>query len=118
MTTTNLNLEGHWILQSGIEPPLTPNTEKITAEFKDGEISGYGGCNWYNATYIVEALDQHSGKIHLQGGIVSTRRGGANLKQEGDYFNALEQVGEYNLTDEGLTLSYSSPWRYLFFIRQ
>jgi heat shock protein HslJ len=117
MTTTNANLEGNWILQSGVELPLAPNTE-ITAEFKDGKLSGYGGCNYYNTTYTVEPLDQHSGKIQLQGGIVSTRKGGANLKQEGEYFNALKQVGEYNLTDEDLTLSYSSPWRYLNFIRQ
>jgi hypothetical protein len=37
--------------------------------------------------------------------------------QESSYFQALEQVREYKLTDEGLILPYPSPSRYLLFIR-
>lgn len=117
MTTTNANLEGHWILKSGVGPLLLPNT-KITAEFKDGKLSGKGGCNQYNASYTVEPLDQTSGKIQIQG-ITSTEIfcGEEINAQEGSYFQALEQVSEYTLTDEGLVLPYPSPARYLLFTR-
>jgi heat shock protein HslJ len=53
---TQTNLEGHWILKSGVDPLPVPNT-KITAEFKDGKLNGSGGCNQYSASYTVEPLD-------------------------------------------------------------
>jgi heat shock protein HslJ len=118
MITTNANLEGQWILKSGIGTQLLPNTE-ITAEFKDGQINGSGGCNQYNASYTVEPLDQTSGKIQIQVQDFTRMSCGEEIDaQEREYFKALEQVREYTLTDEGLVLPYPSPWRYLLFIRQ
>jgi heat shock protein HslJ len=118
MTTPNANLEGHWILKAGIEPPLLPNT-KITAEFKDGKLSGSGGINQYSTSYTVESSDRASGKIKIEK-ITLTKIAGSEeiLAQESNYFQALERVREYSVTDEGLILSYTSPWRYLGFIRQ
>ena len=118
MTITNVSLEGHWILKSGVGVQLLPNTE-ITAEFKDGNLYGSGGINQYNASYTVESLDRTSGKIQIQG-IASSRAGGSDemLAQESEYFQALEQVREYDLTDESLSLPYPSPSRGLLFSRQ
>ncbi|MDJ0532378.1 MAG: META domain-containing protein [Xenococcaceae cyanobacterium MO_207.B15] len=111
-------LEGNWILKSGVGVQLLPNT-KITAEFKDGKLSGNGGCNQYFTGYTVEPLDKTSGKIQI-GNIASTRMFCSEEinSQESSYFQALEQVKNYKLTDEGLILPYPSPSRYLLFIRQ
>ncbi|MDJ0719618.1 MAG: META domain-containing protein [Prochloraceae cyanobacterium] len=115
---TQPNLEGDWILKSGIGTQLLPNT-KITAEFKDGKLNGNGGCNQYFSGYTVEPLDRTSGKIHI-GKIGSTLIFCSEEinAQESSYFQALEQVREYKLTDEGLILPYPSPSRYLLFTRQ
>ena len=113
-----LDLEGNWILKSGVGVQLLPNT-KITAEFKDGKLSGHGGCNQYFADYKVEKLDKTSGKIQI-GNIGSTKIFCSEEinAQERSYFQALEQVREYKLTDEGLILPYPSPSRFLLFTRQ
>jgi heat shock protein HslJ len=118
VTTTNATLEGQWLLKSGVGPQPLPDT-KITAEFMDGKLSGKGGCNQYNASFTVEPLDGTSGKIQIQG-IASTEMfcGDEINAQESSYFQALEQVREYRLTDEGLVLPYPSPARYLLFTRQ
>lgn len=114
---THASIEGNWILKSGVGVKLLPDT-KITAEFKDGKLSGNGGCNQYNASYQ-QPQDDGYGKIHI-GKIVSTKIfcGDGISEQESSYFQALEQVREYKLTDEGLVLPYPSPSRYLLFIRQ
>ena len=85
------NLEGNWILKSGVGTQLLPNT-KITAEFKDGKLNGSGGCNQYFASYTVEPLDQTSGKIQI-GEIASTQVfcGEEINAQESSYFQALKQ---------------------------
>jgi heat shock protein HslJ len=118
MTTKNANLEGSWILKAGVGAQLLPNT-KITAEFKDGKLSGSGGINQYSTSYTVEPPDRASGKIKIEK-ITLTKVEGSEeiLAQESNYFQALEQVREYSVTDRGLILSYTSPWRYLGFIRQ
>ena len=115
---TQTNLEGNWILKSGVGTQLLPNT-KITAEFKDGKLTGSGGCNQYFTGYKVEPLDETSGKIQI-GQIGSTKVfcGEEINAQESSYFQALEQVSEYKLTDEGLILPYPSPSRFLLFTRQ
>lgn len=115
---THANIEGKWILKSGVGVKLLPDT-KITAEFKDGKLSGHGSCNQYFAGYTVKPCDKTSGKIQI-GKIGSTLMScGEEIDaQEGSYFQALEQVKEYSLTDEGLVLPYPSPSRYLLFIRQ
>ena len=112
-----MKLEGKWILKSGVGVKLLPDT-KITAEFKDGKLSGNGGCNQYNASYK-QPQDDGYGKIHI-GEISSTKIfcGEEINAQESNYFKALEQVREYKLTDEGLVLPYPSPSRYLLFTRQ
>ncbi len=115
---TQTNLEGNWILKSGVGIQLLPNT-KITAEFKDGKLSGNGGCNQYFTGYKVESVDQSSGKIKI-GKIGSTLVFCSEEinAQESSYFQALEQVSEYSLTNEGLILPYPSPSRFLLFTRQ
>ncbi len=115
---TQTNIEGKWILKSGVGTRLLPNT-KITAEFKDGKLSGSGGCNQYFTGYTVKPCDKTSGQIQI-GKIGSTLRLCSEEidAQESSYFQALEQVSEYSLTDEGLILPYPSPSRFLLFTRQ
>ncbi len=118
MTTKNANLEGSWILKAGVGAQLLPNA-KITAEFKDGKLSGNGGINQYSSSYTVKPLDRTSGKIKIEKINLTNVVGSEEiLAQESNYFQVLEQVSEYSVTDEGLILSYTSPWRYLGFIRQ
>ncbi|MDJ0694522.1 META domain-containing protein [Mastigocoleus sp. MO_188.B34] len=114
---TQVSIEGKWILKSGIGAQLLPNT-KITAEFKGGRLSGNGGCNQYNASYQ-QPQDDGFGKIHI-GKIASTKIFCSEEinSQESSYFQALQQVREYELTDEDLIMPYPSPWRYLLFTRQ
>jgi heat shock protein HslJ len=108
------NLEGQWILKSGIEGQPVSDT-KFTAKFKDGKILGAGDNNRYGASYTVEPIDRTSGKIQIK--ITMLSRAGSS-EQEQEYIQALKQVSEYRLTDEGLTLTYSSPSRYLLFTQQ
>ena len=112
------SIEGKWILKSGVGVNLLPDT-KITAEFRDGKLTGHGSCNQYFAGYTVKPCDETSGKIQI-GQIGSTLMScGEEINaQESNYFKALEQVSKYNLTDESLILPYPSPSRYLLFIRQ
>jgi polar amino acid transport system substrate-binding protein len=46
-------LAGSWVLASLNGNTLVPDTH-ITASFKDGSVSGSGGCNTYSAGYVVD----------------------------------------------------------------
>ncbi|MDJ0694521.1 META domain-containing protein [Mastigocoleus sp. MO_188.B34] len=116
--STQVNIEGSWILKSGVETQILPNT-KITAEFNDGRISGSGGCNRYFSNYTVKPLDGSSGKIQIQNIASTLISCSVEIDtQERSYLNALQQVKEYKLTDEGLILTYPSASSYLLFTRQ
>jgi heat shock protein HslJ len=107
-----------WTLKSGLGPVSVPNTE-ITAEFNNGQLTGSGGCNQYGANYTAESISETSGKIQIQQ-IRATRKacGEAIDAQEQKYFQALEKVREYRLSDRGLVLPYPSPWRFLLFTQK
>jgi heat shock protein HslJ len=81
-------------------------TESITAEFgSDGALSGFAGCNTYNATY--ELSDD--GGIAITA-VSSTRMAceDALMTLEGQYLTALEKAATYTLSGDTLTLRDSS----------
>jgi heat shock protein HslJ len=113
------SLEGStWILKSGLGPTQVPDSE-ITMEFEDGYLGGSTGCNSYSAKYTLEPKDQTSGKIQMEPGPTTIRGCEGEIgEQEFKYFQALEKVKEYTLTDDSLVLPYPSPWRALVFTRK
>jgi heat shock protein HslJ len=80
-------------------------TESITAEFgSDGALSGFAGCNTYNATYELS-----DGGISITK-VSSTRMAceDAAMTLEGQYLTALEKAATYALSGDTLTLRDSS----------
>ena len=67
----------------------------VTATFRDGKISGSGGCNDYQAGYALE-----DGSMRIAPG-VATRKMCTQperlMEQEGAYFAALETVAAYRI---------------------
>ncbi len=80
----------------------TANTELVTAVFSEGTVSGFGGCNSYNATYKVE------GDRITFGPAASTRQLCARpeglMEQEQHFFAALERVRAFSVTPGTLDL--------------
>ena len=77
-------------------------TEAITAEFgSDGTLSGFAGCNNYNATYALTADDA----ISITG-ISTTRMACAEpaMTVESQYLAALERAAAYELSGDTLRL--------------
>jgi heat shock protein HslJ len=100
-------LEGvQWSLVSyadktGNQAEVLPET-RITAQFKDGRISGTGGCNAYSAPY--EAKD---GKISVGSGISTMMMCSpqAVMDQESAYLKALRAAAGYKIVGDRLTIS-------------
>jgi heat shock protein HslJ len=91
-------LSGNWNLVSLIGSPLAPNTA-ITASFNNGQLSGSGGCNTYNASYST------SGNSISIGFPTATQMFCEDyiIQQESIYFNSLASAASYQLS--GSTLS-------------
>ncbi len=80
---------------------LLPDTQ-ISAEFKDGNISGLGGCNNYHG-----AFKQDGEKLSF-GPLAATKMACLEpiglLEQESAYLGALARVASYNINGNRLTL--------------
>jgi heat shock protein HslJ len=79
---------------------LVPNTE-ITLDFKDGQATGFAGCNRYFADYTETA----EGILQI-GPAASTMMACSeeNMQQEIDYLAALAAVESFTLEGETLTI--------------
>ena len=80
----------------------TAATETVTADFgSDGALSGFAGCNTYNATYALSGDDG----ISITG-IATTRKACEDeaMTLESQYLAALEQTATYTISGETLTL--------------
>ncbi len=120
--TEQLGLDGtSWILEifkdgQGVLVNLIEGTQ-ITAAFdRDGNLSGFGGCNEYNAT-----LNTYANNISF-GPIITTQMTCPEpegvMDQESQYFTAIEQAKTYRNygialeifdVEGGLLASYLSP---------
>lgn len=74
------------------------NKEKLpTIEFKDGRLSGHGGCNRYNGQYKLE------GNVLKVGPVMSTRMACDFMAGEAKFLKALD--GDVKLVVDGNTLN-------------
>ncbi len=99
--TVNAGLEGVlWQLESSLEEA------PITAEFDKGKLTGSTGCNEYSATYEVSGNATH-GSIEFSD-ITATRRVCEEIimAQETQYLMNLEQVTDFRVSGDELTLRY------------
>jgi heat shock protein HslJ len=107
-----------WTLVSfGIADAENPIVEgsAITLEFKaDGQAGGSGGCNSYGGAYQVQGNTLSFSQIN------STLMACADekmMQQEQQYFQALESAGQFELTDDHLTISYNNGQAVLNFVK-
>lgn len=76
-------------------------TERISAEFVDGIISGSAGCNSYTGGYVVDGESIEIGQL------VSTEMfcdDDELMAQEAEYLQALEKAEAYSIRDDSLEL--------------
>ena len=99
--TVNANLEGtDWILSNTL-----PGTS-ISLQFANGNLSGFAGCNSYNAGYTTTLAAGPTNSISV-GPITST---GAlcdepTMTQEGGYLTNLQSASQYTISGTTLTLT-------------
>jgi heat shock protein HslJ len=114
---------GKWILttmaaQNGTAP-LQPTTE-ITLVFNaDGNLTGYGGCNNYFASYVLTGILEKSGHGINVGPLVSTKKY-CNLtaQQETTYLQILQNIVAYSVNINQLTLTDKSENVLMFKVAQ
>jgi heat shock protein HslJ len=97
----NANLEGtDWILQKTI-----PGTS-ISLNFRNGNLSGFAGCNNYNASYATTLAAGNSNAISV--GAVSSSGAfctEAIMNQEQGYLGSLQSASGYTINGNKLTLT-------------
>ena len=89
---------------------MVAGAEAITAEFRDGTISGNGGCNRYNGPATIQ------GQQLTVGPIVSTKMACDAMEAEQQFLAALQAVTSWEIT--GQTLSLDHPGGRLMFVAE
>jgi len=115
-------LTGTWIVtRMGIQDgtAVTNPTTQITLTFnQDGTLSGYGGCNNYNAPFTLTGQTTTKGQGITIGPLVSTKKNCEGYsQQETTYLRILQKSMAYNvdgnqlsITDQtGNVLIYQTP---------
>ena len=98
-------LSRNWQLKT-IGDELVVSKSPITASFKDGKVSGKAFCNYYFANY--ETKREVGGVGELKVGLIGTTLMACKeplMKQDFEYFNALETASSYTVTSDLLILS-------------
>ncbi len=112
-----LELEGPiWTLVSYVDPDgrpadVLPDT-RITAEFKDGQVSGTAGCNRYFSSYETDGSSLTTGPI---GSTMMYCAPEAIMLQETAYLATLNSVAAYEITDGQLLLKNAAGEAVLLF---
>jgi heat shock protein HslJ len=93
-------LQGFWNLAQLNGQPLVPGTQ-INANFDNGQVSGSGGCNTFNATYTT------NGNNVTISYPVGTQIACAPevMDQETAFFQALSSVATYQISGPNLTFN-------------
>ena len=79
---------------------MIAGAEAITAEVRDGTISGNGGCNRYNGPVTIQ------GQQMTIGPIVSTKMACDAMEAETQYLTALQSVTAWEIDDQTLALHH------------
>jgi heat shock protein HslJ len=88
----------HW-RPSEIKSSELPAETPLYLEFKDGQVTGYGGCNRFFAGYAI------SGDAIKIGPLASTRKGCPDtFDLEIAFFTALQAAKSFQQTEDGLVL--------------
>lgn len=102
--TVNANLEGtDWYLSR-----VLPGTS-VSLVFANGTVSGFAGCNTYNATYITTMMAGPSNTISI-GPITATQQLCSEeiMSQEQAFLAELETASAYTISGDKLTLTTAS----------
>ena len=86
-----------------------PSTQ-ITLTFKnDGTLNGFGGCNNYNANYVLTGRTTDFGKTISIGPIISTQKFCADTSdQESTYLANLQKAETYSITTNTMMIRTSA----------
>jgi heat shock protein HslJ len=99
--------------EPGAEMPVIEGSA-VTLEFgADGRVGGSGGCNSYGGVYQVQGDSLSFGEI------VSTLMACADervTQQEGQYLQALQSAGQFELADDRLAIRYGDGSGVLNFV--
>ncbi len=100
--TGNWNFKGATIAGS---MPVIPNVQ-ITLTFNnDGTLTGFGGCNNYNANYVLTGKTTEFGKTITIGPIASTKKFCADTSDlESKYLANLQDTKTYSITNNKMLL--------------
>lgn len=112
---TAVDLEGSpWNLVSMRGEPLSGGSD-ITLEVEDDRLGGYGGCNWYGATYTANDESFNLGTIERTQRACADEAIGA---REEAYFRALNEVEAYELGEATLILKDDRGVNLLEYVRK
>jgi heat shock protein HslJ len=118
---TDPALAGRWYLKAVTGPggstPFQTIGVQITAIFTEqGDLSGFGGCNDYDAQYVLTGEVLPNGKGITIGPIVSTEKYCQDLSTtEASYLQILQNVTSYTVnTNQQLSLTDNSGRILLF----
>jgi heat shock protein HslJ len=109
---TDPALTGTWTLNGMMvgagTTPVVPNAQ-ITATFSsDGTLSGFGGCNNYNANYILTGETTNFGKTISLGPVIATQKFCADTSnQELTYLANLQKATAYSIPDNTMIIRTS-----------
>jgi heat shock protein HslJ len=105
--TGNWNLKGVMI-GAGTMPAIP--LAQITVMFNnDGTLSGFGGCNDYNANYVLTGKTTNFGKTISIGPIISTKKFCAGLSdQESTYLANLQNAETYSIPNNTMIIRTST----------
>ena len=110
---TDPALTGNWNLNGGTigggTMPVIPNVQ-ITLTFNnDGTLSGFGGCNNYNANYILTGQTTEFGKTITIKPIISTQKFCADTSDlESTYLNNLQNAKTYSIPNNTMLIRTST----------
>ena len=89
--------------------PAIPSTQ-ITITFNnDGTLSGFGGCNDYNANYVLTGKTTNFGKTISVGPIISTKKFCATTSdEESKYLANLQNAETYSIPNNTMIIRTST----------